>query len=184
MRILIVVGSKHGSTREIADALGDELQRAGFDAAVADVRDAVPVVEYDAVVIGSALYMGRWLTEARAFVDRNREALAARPVWLFSSGPLGQQPASDPAQLEALLASTGARDHRVFVGKLERSGLGVGEKLAVKLVKAPEGDFRDWDAIRAWARAIAGALEREAAGLRELDASAPRAAAPATNPGA
>jgi menaquinone-dependent protoporphyrinogen oxidase len=178
MRVLIAVASRHGSTRGIADALGDEFQQAGFDADVADVSDAPRVVDYDAVVIGSALYMGNWLKEARTFVDQQREALAARPVWLFSSGPLGRpdpQPAGDPAQLPALLTATGAREHRTLVGKLDRGELGFGEKLATKLVKAPEGDFRDWDAIRAWAREIADTLKPGAVAPLEAVNSAPNA---------
>lgn len=161
MRMLIAVASKHGSTHEIADALADEVRQAGLDAVVAAAADAPSVAGYDAVVVGSALYMGKWLRDAQAFVDRHRQVWPTVPVWLFSSGPLGPpaaQPAAEPANLAALLATTGARDHRVFVGKLDRSALGIGERLAIKLVKAPEGDFRDWEAIRAWAREIATAL--------------------------
>jgi menaquinone-dependent protoporphyrinogen oxidase len=162
MRVLIVVASKHGSTREIADALADTFQSLDLTAEVADACAAPDPAGYDAVVVGSALYMGHWLPQARAFVMRHQEALQRAPVWLFSSGPLGEPPTPPPAespQLVELLAASGAREHRVFVGKLDRGALGLGEKLAVKLVKAPEGDFRDWDTIRAWAREITGALE-------------------------
>jgi menaquinone-dependent protoporphyrinogen oxidase len=170
MRVLIVVASKHGSTREIADALADTFQSVGLTAEVADAGASPATSGYDAVVVGSALYMGHWLPQARAFVTRHQEALQRVPVWLFSSGPLGEspaQPAGEPAQLAELLAASGAREHRVFVGKLHRDALGLGEKLAVKLVKAPQGDFRDWDAIRAWGGEIATVLSaaRAAAGV-------------------
>jgi len=105
--------------------------------------------------------MGHWMKEAVEFVRRNRTALAGMPVWLFSSGPLGEDHPEDmgiPATLDELLEQTGARDHQVFVGRLDKSELGFGERLISKVVKAPEGDFRDWDAIRAWAREIAQQL--------------------------
>jgi menaquinone-dependent protoporphyrinogen oxidase len=175
MRILIAVASKHGSTREIADALGDEFRQAGVDAVAADVRDAPPVADYDAVVIGSALYMGRWLPAARRFVYDNLDALAARPVWLVSSGPLGDtaRPApGEAAHVTELLTASGARGHAVFAGKLDRDALGSGERLVTRLVKAPAGDFRDWSAIRSWAHEIAAALRQDAVAFERLEIAA------------
>lgn len=166
MSILVAVASKHGSTRGIADAVADELQTMGLAAEVHDIEAAPSVDGHDAVVIGSAIYMGSWLAEARRFVERNREQLAQMPVWLFSSGPLGHddpQPKGDLAQLDELMTATGARDHQIFVGKLDKSNLGIGERLIARAVKAPEGDFRDWEAIRAWARQIGRVLTDEQA---------------------
>ena len=94
-------------------------------------------------------------------MQRNQPAIHAIPVWLFSSGPLGDsdpQPTGDPGHLEELMRETDAREHRIFVGKLDRKTLGFGEKLVLKMVKPPEGDFRDWDAIASWTRGIASAL--------------------------
>lgn len=161
MRILVAAASRHGSTREIAEAIADELRK---DALEVDVRAAAEVVTvdgYEAVVLGSAVYVGDWLPEAREFVERHGERLAAMPVWLFSSGPLGAedpQPRGDPQRIGDLIEAAGPREHRVFVGRLDRQALGFGERLVVKVVRAPEGDFRDWQAIRAWARAIGAAL--------------------------
>jgi menaquinone-dependent protoporphyrinogen oxidase len=118
------------------------------------------VAGYDAFVLGSAVYAGRWLDEARHLVEENASALRAKPVWLFSSGPVGEppKPEEDPVDAEPLVTATGAREHHVFAGKIDRSGLGLGEKAIVIALRAPEGDFRDWDAIRAWAAGIARAL--------------------------
>ena len=166
MNVLVAVGSKHGGTREIAQAVVEELRALGLDP---DLREAGAVKDlagYDAVVLGSAVYMGDWLPEARAFVARHGAALAGLPVWLFSSGPLGAEsprPAGDPAGVAAALAATGARGHRVFAGRLERGDLGLGERAISRLVHAPEGDFRDWPAIRAWVREIGAALVRPGA---------------------
>lgn len=161
MNILIAIASRHGSTREIADAIAHDLRTRGHATMVQNADDVRTVEGYDAVIAGSAIYMGNWLPEARRFVDRNRERLAAIPVWLFSSGPLGEndpQPQGDPAHLDEIMRSLHARDHRIFVGKLDTGELGLGERLVVKMIKAPEGDFRDWAAIHGWAHDIASAL--------------------------
>jgi len=160
MKILIAVASKHGGTRAIADAIGAEMNRAGQQAEVYDAAQAPPPAGYDAAVVGSAVYAGSWLAEARDYVQQNQAALAAMPVWLFSSGPLGDenpQPVGDPTQLPELLAQTNARGHQIFAGSLDKQSLSMGEKLIVKMVKAPYGDFRDWEAIRDWAREIGSA---------------------------
>lgn len=161
MYILIAAASKHGSTHEIAAAIGEELRRAGHTVDVYNAKEAPSAAPYDAALIGSAVYAGSWLPEARSYVADNETALAGKPVWLFTSGPLGAenpQPVGDPTQLPELLAESGARGHQIFVGKLEKDSLGFAEKLIVKAVKAPYGDFRDWQAIRGWAAGIAEAL--------------------------
>jgi menaquinone-dependent protoporphyrinogen oxidase len=117
------------------------------------------------VVLGSAVYAGHWLEPARELAERHAEALAARPVWLFSSGPVGDPP--KPAEEESvdvsgILGATGARDHRVFAGKLDKGSLGFAEKAIVLALRVAEGDFRDWDAIRHCAREIAAELRPEA----------------------
>lgn len=161
MNILIAVASKHGSTRKIADEIAQELRAAGHTAEVRNVKEAPTVNGYDAAILGSAVYAGNWLPEARQYVEQNQEQFANILVWLFSSGPLGEdpQPKDDPEGLDKLMEQTGARGHQIFVGRLDKSQLGLGERLIVRAVKAPEGDFRDWDAIRAWAREIAAAVE-------------------------
>ena len=161
MNITIAVASRHGSTHEIAEALADELRAAGHAVAVHQIDGATTLSAPDAVIIGSAIYMGDWLPEARRFVERVWLQLASVPTWLFSSGPLGNdepQPHEPLARLDELLASTGAREHRVFVGKLDKAQLNLGERLITHVIKAPEGDFRDWQAVRTWAGEIAAAL--------------------------
>jgi menaquinone-dependent protoporphyrinogen oxidase len=162
MNILVVVASRHGSTHEIAEAIAQELRAPGHTVEVRNAADAGAPETYDAVIIGSAVYMGHWLSEAAHFVDRNRARLAAVPVWLFSSGPVGRDdphPPGEPTDLDKLMAATQARGHRTFVGKLDKSNLGLGERLVVKMVGVQEGDFRDWEAIRDWAREIVIALQ-------------------------
>ena len=108
--------------------------------------------------------MGRWLKEATDFARRHREQLTARPLWLFSSGPLGTDVVDDeeqPKELAELRETLEPRGHRLFDGALTRDALGFGERMIMKAVKAPEGDFRDWDDIRAWAATIADELARD-----------------------
>ncbi|MFN8533228.1 MAG: flavodoxin domain-containing protein [Dehalococcoidia bacterium] len=161
MKVLISAASRHGSTEEIAEAIGAELRRLGLDAEVRPIDEVGDLTGYDAAVIGSAVYLGRWQPAARQVIEREEAVLRGLPVWLFSSGPLGADDhasAAEPSDLAALLERSGARGHRVFVGKLDRDQLGLGERLVSAVVQAPEGDFRDWTAIRAWADEIAAAL--------------------------
>jgi menaquinone-dependent protoporphyrinogen oxidase len=102
------------------------------------------------------------MKEATEFVDRHEHALATMPVWLFSSGPLGDHVTDaeeQPRQLADIRRRIAPLDHRIFAGALDVAALGFGERMLVKAVKAPPGDFREWDAIAAWADEIAVALE-------------------------
>jgi menaquinone-dependent protoporphyrinogen oxidase len=159
-RILVAAGSKHGATAEIADHIAATLADAGCDATAAAPGSIETVEGYDAVVLGSAVYAGHWTGDAKDLANRAAALTPHPPVWLFSSGPLGDppKPDEDPVDVADLVAATGARDHRIFSGKLDKSKLGFGERAIVVAVRAPEGDFRDWDEIAAWAREIAAAL--------------------------
>jgi menaquinone-dependent protoporphyrinogen IX oxidase len=165
-RVLVVVASKHGSTREIARSLVRRLAAPPADGgsgltAVTHPADQRPdPTPFDAVVLGSAVYAGRWLEDAREYASHHAEALRARPVWLFSSGPIGDPPfpPDDPYDAAPMAAITGARAHRVFPGRLDTSLLTFGERAMVTAMRAPLGDFRDWDAVEAWADEIAASL--------------------------
>lgn len=161
MRVLVAAASRHGATHEIAAAIGRELRERGLVADVRDIDDVGDLGGFDACVLGSAVYVGQWLAPARHFVEANADAISALPTWLFSSGPLGEplKPDEEHAvDVDELVASTGARGHRLFAGKLDRSKLGFGERAMVAAVRAAEGDFRDWEEIDAWAGEIAAAL--------------------------
>lgn len=160
MKVLVTVGSKHGATEEIGEAIQAALAEAGLDAVAVPPSEVESLAGYDAVVIGSGIYAGRWVGEAKRFVEEHADELRAMPVWAFSSGPLGQPPKPDevPADGLAMAERSGAREHRVFAGKLDRAKLGFGERAIVGMVKAPYGDFRDWSTIHQWAKGIADSL--------------------------
>jgi menaquinone-dependent protoporphyrinogen oxidase len=161
-RILVAYASKHGSTREIAQVIGDVLQVAGFTVKVAAVSTVGDLSPYDAVVLGSALYAAHWQRDANRFVARHLAALQARPVWLFSSGPLDRSADAGllpPAPSVALTTDPiGARGHPTFGGRLLADTPGLDPQI---LATHPIGDFRDWIAIRAWAARIARDLAAE-----------------------
>lgn len=160
MRILVVTASKHGSTEGIGDAVATELRAAGAVVVRRRAEEVATLEDADAVIIGSGVYAGRWLTPAKAFIDRFQAELSQRPVWLFSSGPLGDTQTSDDVPLDAagVIEKSGARGHRVFAGRLAREDLGLAERAIVNVVHAPYGDFRDWAEISAWAQEIAGSM--------------------------
>jgi menaquinone-dependent protoporphyrinogen oxidase len=160
MRVLVSAATKYGATGEIARAIADVLTGRGLEVTLVPPEEVGRIDDYDAAVLGSAVYAGHWLKPAKELVGRSSGALAGRPVWLFSSGPIGDppKPEEDPVEVEDVMEATKARGHRVFAGKLVKKQLSFGEKAIVLALRAPEGDFRDWDAIRAWAEEIAGEL--------------------------
>ena len=170
MHVLVTAASRHGSTADIADALADGLSAHGLEATVLPPDRVESADGFDAVVVGSALYVGHWLPEATALVRRCSDALAGCPVWLFSSGPVGapnrrlvRRMTADPLELPELLRLTGAREHRIFAGRLVAEQLSRVQRLALPLFPGLRGDFRDWGGVGRWSAEIAGAL-REAGG--------------------
>jgi menaquinone-dependent protoporphyrinogen oxidase len=160
MRVLVTAASKYGATAEIAAAIAEVLDKHGLEATVLSPEQVKEVDGYDAVVVGSAVYAGHWLKPARELVERHAGVLAGRPIWLFSSGPVGDppKPEEDPVDVADLLAATDAREHRIFAGKLVRKQLSFPERAIVSALRVPEGDFRDWTEIHQWAAGIADAM--------------------------
>jgi menaquinone-dependent protoporphyrinogen oxidase len=175
-KVLVAYSSKYGSTKEISSFIGENLRKKGIQVDVSDVRDIHSLTGYDAFVVGSALYMGHWMKEARQFVSKNSKAMLERPVWLFSSGPVGTKTTdakgrnllevSGPAELDELKNAVKPRDHRVFFGAFDSTRLtgtySFFYKLALRSQAAresmAEGDFRNWKEIEAWTDSIAGAV--------------------------
>ncbi|WP_433221557.1 flavodoxin domain-containing protein [Dactylosporangium sp. CS-047395] len=157
MRVLVTAASKHGSTADIADVIGKVLQHTGQDVTILPIGDVTTVEEYDAVILGSAVYLGHWLPPAVAFAARHGDALTRRVVYLFSSGPMGEPaiPAEDPVDVQVQVTQTGAREHQVFTGRLTRSSPTLGERAMVAALRAPYDDFRDLVAVRQWAQHVA-----------------------------
>lgn len=160
MRILVSAASKHGGTAEIADWIGERLRQEGLDVVVRTPDAVTSLDDIDAVVLGSGVYAGHWLEPARSLVERLGQGLAARPVWIFSSGPVGEppKPVDGPVDGETMRLATGARAHRLFPGRIDRSTMGIGEKAIVMALRVSDRDDRPRAEIEAWASEIAAAL--------------------------
>jgi len=164
-QVLVAYATKYGATAEIAEKIGQVLREAGLRADVLPADRVGDLTPYQAVVLGSGVYMGQWRKEATTFLAANEKALAERPVWLFSSGPTGE---GDPVELtkgwrlptaqQPIADRIRPRDTAVFHGVLDMKKLNLAEKVIIKGIKAPIGDFRDWNAITSWATAIAAAI--------------------------
>ena len=166
-KILVTYASKYGATREIAEKIGEVLHQAGLQPDVIPVDGIQNITPYKAVILGSAIYIGKWQKEAVEFLRCNEKSLAERVVWLFSSGPTGEGNPLEliggkslPAELQPVAGRIRPRDIVVFGGYINPDKVNFIEKMAVKnLVKKPFGDFRDWHTIIAWATTIADTLK-------------------------
>ena len=166
IQVLVAYATKYGATAEIAERIGQVLRQAGLSTDVLPTDQVSELTTYEAIILGSAVYGGQWRKEAATFLEVNEKTMAERPVWLFSSGPLGE---GDPVQLmkgwrfpeaqQPIADRIQPRDIAFFRGELDMEKLSFAEKLIVKGIKAPVGDFRDWDAITSWAGVIAEELK-------------------------
>lgn len=167
--ILVTYASKYGATREIAQKIGEVFGQAGLQADVLPVDGVRDLNPYKAVILGSAVYVGKWQKEAVTFLQANEKVLAERPFWIFSSGPTGEGDPVElvegqrlPAALQPLADRIRPREIAVFHGYINPDKINFIENWAIKsLVKKPFGDFRDWGAITAWATSIAKTLQEE-----------------------
>lgn len=164
-KVLVAYATKYGATAEIAERIGQVLCQAGLQADVLPADRVGDVSAYSAVVLGSAVYIGQWRKEAARFLKDNEALLATKPVWLFSSGPTGEGDPVEltqgwrlPGKLQPIADRIAPRDIAVFHGASDVDKLNFIEKWMLKNVQAPVGDYRDWEAIAAWATAIANEL--------------------------
>jgi menaquinone-dependent protoporphyrinogen oxidase len=166
MKVLVAYGTKYGGTTEIAEKIGQVLREAGLTADVLPVDRVGDLAAYEAVVLGSAVYIGAWRKQAATFLKANADLLAGKMVWLFSSGPTGEGDAQEllqdwrlPKPLLPIAERVQPRDIAVFHGVVDADKLNRIERWMLNMVKAPAGDFRDWDGITAWATAIADVVK-------------------------
>jgi menaquinone-dependent protoporphyrinogen oxidase len=165
--ILVTYASKYGATKEIATRIGGVLRQAGLQIDVLPVNSIRDLETYKAIILGSAVYVGKWQKEAVKFLQANEKIMADRPVWLFSSGPTGEGDPVElvegvrlPDDLQPVADRIQPHDIAVFHGYINPDKLNFIEKWAIKsLVKKPFGDFRDWDAIVTWANSVAAVLK-------------------------
>lgn len=175
MKVLVTAASKHGATNEIAERIGAVLAAHGVEVDVKKLQEVSGLAGYEAVVLGSGIHLGKWLKEARRFVEVHAAELAQRPTWLFASGSImGDPPVGDDPNAMGPGWSSGWSRRRTrassscFAGKLDLRKLGFAEKASVRMAHASEGDYRDWQAIDDWAAAIAQQLQQGRVGIGTL----------------
>jgi menaquinone-dependent protoporphyrinogen oxidase len=178
MTVLVTYASKHDATRGIAERIAHDLNAAGVPTDIQPVQTAGDVAGYDGFVIGSATYAFHWMKEARSFVRRHQKVLSERPVWLFSSGPLGTEKTdaegrdvrerSKPKEIAELVETLHPRGEHVFFGARDPKTLPLTERMGRSTPAGrklmPEGDFRDWDDVDEWSRGIAQEVKGAASG--------------------
>jgi menaquinone-dependent protoporphyrinogen IX oxidase len=158
--VLVAYGTTNGSTARIAESVAETLNEAGLTAEALPARSVASPAPYDAVIVGGALYAGRWHKDARRFLRRHGRVLAERPLWLFSSGPLDPSASERdippvPGVRKAMVRFD-ARGHVTFGGCLEEGAKGWVAGMILRSGKG--GDFRDFPAIRQWASGVAAEL--------------------------
>jgi menaquinone-dependent protoporphyrinogen oxidase len=163
-KVLVAYASKYGATAEIAERIGQVLREAGVTTEVLPAGKVRDLTAYRAVVLGSAAYIFHWRKDAARLL-KALAALAPRPVWLFSSGPTSEgdtdafpEGARLPKGLQPVADGIAPRDIVVFSGVLDLAKMNPVERWMMQRMKTPSGDYRDWEAIEAWAGAIAQEL--------------------------
>lgn len=160
MRVLVSAASRHGATAGIAERIGRVLLDRDIDVTVVEPGQADVIEGYEAIVLGSAVYLGQWLPDAVGLAERIGVLRPAPQVWLFSSGPVGipPKPSENPVDITRILETLSPLEHSVFAGKIDKSMLSFSERAMMIAVRASEGDFRDWTSIDTWANSIADTL--------------------------
>jgi menaquinone-dependent protoporphyrinogen oxidase len=163
--LLVVYASRHGATAEIAARIATRLVDSGASVDLRLVDEVETLEPYDAVVLGAPVYDQSWPPEANAFVARNRDALAARPLWLFSVGAFGDTKRligplthKEPKGIGEIRAEIRPREYRVFQGVIHKHQWPFWSRVFFHAFGGRLGDHRDWPTIDAWADRIAAAL--------------------------
>jgi menaquinone-dependent protoporphyrinogen oxidase len=159
-RILIAYASKAGSTAEIAMKMGEALTKGGRAVDVLPVAKVTGLEAYSAVILGSAIRIGKVLPEAMKFLQANQAALAHKTFSTFIVCMTLQEDTEDNRQtvnayLDPVRALVKPASEGMFAGVMDGGKLPLFERLMMKAMKAPQGDFRKWDSILAWAGAAA-----------------------------
>lgn len=163
-KILVVYASRGSSTAETADFVARELSmQLEVKVEVADVKRANHIASYDSIVLGTAIRMGRPLPEMISFVKSYQPILSTKNVALFGICMLLKDPTAENIKtssiyLDPLKSLLPPIDTTLFAGKINPAKLGFLTRLAIKMVKLPTGDFRNWNEIKAWATKLSTKL--------------------------
>lgn len=160
-KILVAYATRYGSTGEIAEEIGNELRKEGSDVDVLPAGEVRDPAQYQGVVIGSPIYMGKWLAEAQVFVEKNQAMLRQIPVALFTVGLSAREESKRKAEepLVQIRILVQPIDVGIFAGRLDPKRLSLSDRAIVTMIRAPAGDFIDRGAVRSWASRIRPKLD-------------------------
>lgn len=165
MNVLIAYASKYGATQEIAQRVGEVLERGGAHVDVRPAEDVTSVQGFGAVVIGSGVYSANWLPDAVELLESFQDDLSSKAVWLFSSGPTAEGDPAEvlggwtfPANLQPLIDSIHPKNVALFAGKIDANKLSLEDWLSNRSMRGVVGDYRDWQTIEAWGERISQSL--------------------------
>jgi menaquinone-dependent protoporphyrinogen oxidase len=161
-RVLISYASRCGSTGGVAEAIGQVLCDMGASAdirLVANVNDLSP---YHAVIVGSSIRRGKWLPEAVSFVKDNQDILGRLPIAYFVVClTMKENTAENRSKVMAYLDPVRKEAQKIqpvavglFPGALDLGKLSLVDKMFFQAKGTPEGDYRDWPAVKSWASAV------------------------------
>jgi menaquinone-dependent protoporphyrinogen oxidase len=165
-KMLVAYATRTRTTEEVARAIGEVLVENGATADVRNVKDVDDPPLYGAVVLGSAIRAGNLLPEAIKFVEQNQEALGQMPVAYFVVCATLQEDTEENRQVVSTYLSPLRQlvepvKEGLFAGAIDRGKLSLPLRLMLKAMKADDGDWRDWHAIRAWAADVHSLLQGE-----------------------
>lgn len=160
-KVLVAYGSKRGSTGEVARRIAETIDKKAYEVDVSPIESVKDIEGYSGLVLGSSVYMGQWHKNFVKFLKANEDALTKRPVWLFSTGPTGEGDPleltkgwSYPKKFEPLINKIAPVEVAVFHGKLSEASMSSFDRFIINKVKAPIGDFRQWEMIEHWSEGI------------------------------
>ncbi len=158
-RILVAYATRYGSTRGVAETIGDELQKAGEAVDVRPITGVADLSPYRAAIIGSPIYMGKWLPESQTFIEKNQQHLKKIPVAYFAVGFTVKEGTPGiirkaEASMDQVRLIVNPVEVGIFPGKLDTARLSIADRAIITLIRAKTGDFRDPGAARTWARMV------------------------------
>ncbi len=158
MKVLVVYASRHGTTAAIAARIADRLVEAGAVVELQSIDQVKALDDFDAVVFGAPVYNQSWPPEANGFVAAQREALAARPLWLFSVGSfgdtkrvMGRATHKQPKDIVQIRAELQPLEYRVFKGVIRKHQWPFWPRVFFRALGGHFDDHPDWPTIDAWA---------------------------------
>jgi menaquinone-dependent protoporphyrinogen oxidase len=168
-KILVTYSSRYGSTAEIAEKIAEVIAAKGNEVQLSEIKEAPDLREFSAVILGSAVYIGRWRKDAVRFMKIHENELAERQTWIFSTGPTGKGDPVEllegwnlPKNLKPIADRIAPEDVTVFHGSVDPEKLSGMHKYMVGKVNVPVGDFRIWAEIEKWGEKIAEQLSKSA----------------------